>query len=307
MKINDKILLIHNGALGDFLMAWPALWSLKQNLPERTFYWAGKKDYELWTRPLGILSCPPAQKMALLQLYREADRPADLAGFHIIRFGLIRPDLTDFGPDFWFLPGVVPGRFISLTHVFAKALMEKGVGFDDQWPSKFRRLFCGGMSPGKGKTALIFSGSGHRAKRWPLVQFLELAAWLQKQGLCPVFVLGPVERERGTLVQGFDVLRPDDLPALQEALGRARLVVGNDCGPMHLAGMLGLPGLVLFGPTSVRQWGPVGLRTLSRDIPCRPCTQTTADLDCDNPVCLLELEQQAVRAALAQVIEESAA
>jgi len=102
------------------------------------------------------------------------------------------------------------------------------------------------------------------------------------------------------------VLRPSSLSALQEALVRARLVVGNDCGPMHLAGMLGLPGLVLFGPTSARQWGPVGLDTLSLDIPCRPCTQTTADLDCDNPVCLLELGLEAVRDALARVIEESA-
>ena len=117
---------------------------------------------------------------------------------------------------------------------------------------------------------------------------------------------GPVEREQGIEVQGFDVLRPDDLFVLQEALVRARLAVGNDCGPMHLAGMLGLPGLVLFGPTSARQWGPFGLRTLSRDILCRPCTQTTADLDCGNPVCLLELDQEAVQAALAQVIEESA-
>jgi len=299
-------LFIHTGALGDFLMAWPALWSLKKNLPGHTFYWAGKKDYELWTRPLGILPCPPAQRRALLQLYREGDRPADLKGFHIIRFGLVQPEHKFSHPDFWFLPGIVPGRFVPLRDVFASALLEAGVGFDNQWPSKFRRLFCGGMSPGKGKTALIFPGSGHRAKRWPLVQFLELAAWLRKQGLCPVFVLGPVEREQGVEVRGFDVLRPESLSALQEALGQARLVVGNDCGPMHLAGMLGLPGLVLFGPTSARQWGPLGLGTLSRDIVCRPCTQTTADLDCESPVCLLELDQETVQGALAQIIEESA-
>ena len=49
----------------------------------------------------------------------------------------------------------------------------------------------------------------------------------------------------------------------------------------------------------------MGLHTLSRDVPCRPCTQTTADLDCENPVCLLELGLEAVQAALAQVIEET--
>jgi ADP-heptose:LPS heptosyltransferase len=40
-------------------------------------------------------------------------------------------------------------------------------------------------------------------------------------------------------------------------LRRARLVVSNDTGIMHVAGAVGTPVLSLFGPTDARQWAPL--------------------------------------------------
>ena len=42
---------------------------------------------------------------------------------------------------------------------------------------------------------------------------------------------------------------------------RARLFVGNDSGPSHLASAQGLPGVVIFGPSDPSIWGPLGPRT----------------------------------------------
>jgi ADP-heptose:LPS heptosyltransferase len=46
------------------------------------------------------------------------------------------------------------------------------------------------------------------------------------------------------------------LPDLIALLAQARLVVGNDSGPLHLAAALGTPTLALFGPTDPNQYRP---------------------------------------------------
>ncbi len=44
-----------------------------------------------------------------------------------------------------------------------------------------------------------------------------------------------------------------------ELLRRARLVIANDSGPLHIAAALGIPTLGLFGPTSPERFGPFPL------------------------------------------------
>jgi ADP-heptose:LPS heptosyltransferase len=39
---------------------------------------------------------------------------------------------------------------------------------------------------------------------------------------------------------------------------RATLVVGGDTGPVHVAAVLGVPTIGLYGPTSARRNGPYG-------------------------------------------------
>ena len=45
---------------------------------------------------------------------------------------------------------------------------------------------------------------------------------------------------------------------LAQALQDSHLFVGNDSGPTHLAAMLGVPTVALFGPTDAGVWAPVG-------------------------------------------------
>jgi heptosyltransferase-3 len=55
---------------------------------------------------------------------------------------------------------------------------------------------------------------------------------------------------------------------------RARLFVGVDSAPMHIAAAMGTPALALFGPSSEHVWGPwqVPHRIVaSAAHPCRPC------------------------------------
>ncbi len=48
------------------------------------------------------------------------------------------------------------------------------------------------------------------------------------------------------------------LPELGAVLGRCRAFLGHDSGISHLAAAVGVPTLVLWGPTVQKVWRPVG-------------------------------------------------
>ena len=48
---------------------------------------------------------------------------------------------------------------------------------------------------------------------------------------------------------------------------RASLVVGGDTGPVHVAAVLGVPTVGLYGPTSARRNGPYGPRVAALQSP----------------------------------------
>jgi len=54
---------------------------------------------------------------------------------------------------------------------------------------------------------------------------------------------------------------------------RARLFVGVDSMPMHLAAAMGTPAVALFGPSGETEWRPwrVAHRVVTTGHPCRPC------------------------------------
>jgi len=128
---------------------------------------------------------------------------------------------------------------------------------------------------------------------------------LSETGLRPLFVLGPAERERGLVPQGREHVTPGSLEELRALLLTSRMAVGGDTGPMHLAGMLGVPGVSLFGPTSFAKWGPVGMKELSLGLPCSPCTAACADLDCHEARCLGGISARQVFEGLELVEKES--
>ena len=64
-----------------------------------------------------------------------------------------------------------------------------------------------------------------------------------------------------------------DLRALAALTARARLFIGVDSAPMHIASAMATPAVALFGPSGDVEWGPwqVAHRIVASDMPCRPC------------------------------------
>jgi ADP-heptose:LPS heptosyltransferase len=298
----DKIVLEHNGALGDFLLTWPAALALKEAFPKVPAYFSGKTVHARWLEPIGYAACPPDLRRELDGLYAAAIWPESLARTLVVRPGLFsRPDVPK-SDNFRFLAGVRPGRFDPPTSLFREALSEIGIPWREDWLTVFRDRF--GRNDPDGRTVLFFPGAGHRFKIWPLSKFLGLADLLEDQGFSPAFVLGPAEIEAGVAAPGRREHRPASMEELEGLLLTAHAAVGNDTGPMHLAGMLGVPGLAIFGPTSPRQWGPI-LATISGNCLRAPCAQVTAgDFPgaCPAPDCLTGLGVQDVLGALLPIL-----
>jgi heptosyltransferase III len=117
-----------------------------------------------------------------------------------------------------------------------------------------------------GRGVVMHPGSGGAGKRWPLERFAGLSRRLRKMGVGVRWVVSPddLEMDRGGGLAGclkeFDGEVVESLVRLAEVGLGAGVWVGNDSGPSHLMGMLGVPSVVLFGPTDARVWGPVGER-----------------------------------------------
>lgn len=116
--------------------------------------------------------------------------------------------------------------------------------------------------------AILNPGAGWGAKQWAASRYGELARALGARGLRSVVNYGPGEeslaREAMAASAGQAVALSCSLSELLALARRSALFVGGDTGPMHLAAMLGVKTVALFGPTDPARNGPywAGTRVL---------------------------------------------
>lgn len=118
---------------------------------------------------------------------------------------------------------------------------------------------------------LIHPGATSAARRWPPERWAAIAR-VEREAGREVLVTGS-RREVGlarsiAAAAGLDPRREvagrTDLRGLAALVAAAGTVVCGDTGVAHLATALGVPSVLLFGPTSPRLWGPPGDRPIHR-------------------------------------------
>jgi len=114
--------------------------------------------------------------------------------------------------------------------------------------------------------AILNPGAGWGAKRWPAERYGQVAKELAKDGLCSLVNYGPGEKELAEAVEAVSEgaarkisCSVSELIALTR---RARLLIGGDTGPMHLAAALKIPVVAIFGPTNPARNGPFGTQSI---------------------------------------------
>ncbi len=113
-----------------------------------------------------------------------------------------------------------------------------------------------------GGPVVIHVGAGSPAKRWPVAGWISIISLLRDHAIPLQLLAGEVEVERfgADERREFDSLSGRYLSTLDDlgdALAAARLFLGFDSGPAHLAAALGVPVLSVFLSTDPELWAPV--------------------------------------------------
>ncbi|HEU4402014.1 MAG TPA: glycosyltransferase family 9 protein [Candidatus Polarisedimenticolia bacterium] len=124
----------------------------------------------------------------------------------------------------------------------------------------------------------IHPGGFYPSQRWSPERFAELISALTgRTGAACVVLAGPGEEDLARRIGAAttDALQagPLTLRSLMAMIACCDLFIGNNSGPLHIAGALGVPTVSLMGPTDPRRFAPRGPadRVLRRPLPCSPC------------------------------------
>ncbi|MBM4277845.1 MAG: glycosyltransferase family 9 protein [Deltaproteobacteria bacterium] len=319
----ESMLVIHQGAIGDFILALPVLSALRRAFPK--------------ARPF-MMGYPRILQLAEGRFYAEEVFSIDQKGMatFFVREGSLDRGLSDFFSAFELIvvfgrdrDGALIGNLKrvckgQIFHINPLPKWDEGVHLSDyllkqltqyevplsktvprlylresdrEWAKNFWTEK--GIRPeGRSQVIILHPGSGSRKKIWPLKRFLGFLHHLETQLAGPfLIILGPAEgpevqrafEERGSphliFAKGLSLVQ------LASVMEGCRLFIGNDSGISHMAVALGLPTIAIFGPTDHRVWSPRGekVEVVRQEVPCSPCAEERFFL-CKDLQCLHRVE-----------------
>ncbi|MBF0336650.1 MAG: lipopolysaccharide heptosyltransferase I [Nitrospirae bacterium] len=316
-----KILIIKPSSLGDVIHALPFLNALRQGYPQAEIHWVIARglydlldghpmihrlwaiDKDQWKRP-GRIKETIAELNALRIGLREErfDVVVDLQG--LFRSGLVAalsgcPLRIGFkeareGSRLFYNQLVEGGRNF---HAVERYLRVATTTLGCKTPSVNFPLPMGNPPEGlAGKDfAVIVPGARWRTKQWEPEKFGQVAARLP---VSSVVIGSNDDAEAAAAVVAHSAGKAINLAgrtSLKDIVGiiaRARLVLTNDTGPMHIAAALKVPVFAVFGPTDPQLTGPYGSfgHVFRTAIACSPCRKK----NCRTKKCLRDLSFQSV-------------
>jgi heptosyltransferase I len=262
----SSLLVVRLSALGDVIHTIPAVVALRDHY---AIDWAVEAPYrelvEIVARvhaiPVSLKRWSPSQIRVAWRAVRGHDVAIDFQG--LIKSALLARasgarERYGFAAEFiretpasWLVNRRVP--IDSTTHVVEWNLqLARALEPSVQMPRVDFSAFA--STTRSERRIVLIPGAGRSGKQWPVQRFRELAAYIQKDALV---VWGPGERALAEAV-GAELAPPTNLRELARLLRDARLVIGGDTGPVHLAAALGTRVVGLYGPTNPKRNGPYG-------------------------------------------------
>ncbi len=156
--------------------------------------------------------------------------------------------------------------------------------FDLRVPETDECYISSQLSAHQIKDFLILNpGGGWETKNWEPENFGQLHLRLRKATrLQSVLTWGPgeeplVERVCQASQEDPPVVFSTNIPQFIALVRRARLFVGGDTGPLHLAAACQTPIVGIYGPTNPARNGPFDRadRVVFHSVPCGPCYKRT--------------------------------
>lgn len=159
--------------------------------------------------------------------------------------------------------------------------------------------------------AVINPGAGWPSKLWSTDRFAAVARHLGEANALATLVVWGGDQERAWAEQivaqsaGHAKLAPPtSLCQLASLVRRARLFVGSDTGPLHIAAAVGTPSVGLFGPMPAGRNGPYGSRHIAVQKVC--LTGTSRERRTAGPESMLAIAVAHVTAACDEILSRDA-
>jgi heptosyltransferase I len=330
-----RVLLVRTSALGDVIHALPVLTALRRQIPEARIGWVVEEGMA----PL-LAGHPDLDEMIVVRLRQwrkvsrrglgelggfvselrrfSADVALDLMGNHKAgaisrlsgartRVGFARQHRREPSSAVFINRPVAPrgvhavDRMLSLLD--ALGLPPEPADFG---PEKlFREEPPAAREPDR-PFALLHPGAGWGNKRYPPAWWGKAVRLLQAETGLPTWVaVAPGEEELAAAVEAASegaarTVPAPDLPTLAALIRRARLMLGSDTGPSHLARALGTPLVMVMGPTDPERNGPYGdpQGAVYKRLPCSFCNRRLPE----TKACLFEVPPRLVAARAAAAL-----
>lgn len=299
--------------LGDACMAAPAIRAIKAGRPDlHLTILAPEKLAPLWREMPevdAVLEIPhKASPRMVARIIRASAKPFDHYSAAIILPNSVRSAL-----EIWLarIPRRVGRdthrgrRFLNQTMPSARQLYPV-LHQSDELLAMVRRLGAPELPPrsprptppGPVRIALCPGAEYGPAKRWPIENYREVMEKISKDHDVTWVIVGTArETELGEMLtrafagKAENLCGKTTLPELITELKRSMLLLTNDTGTMHLADLLGVPVIAIFGSTEPALTGPRGETTpphriLRSKVECGPCYLRTCPIDfrCMNEV-----------------------
>ncbi len=161
-----------------------------------------------------------------------------------------------------------------------------------------RSLLAGLGVPSTALLIGLHAGARIATRRWGDQRFAEIARRVLEDNNAHVLWFS----EPGNSLEAPTIERCHvvslDFRAFLAVLSLCRLFVCNDSGPMHLANLLNVPVVAVFGPTRPEWFGPRGQQdrvVIRQEFSCRPCFDYCIF---DQPYCLRTISIEEVHGAI---------
>ncbi len=313
------VLVIHAGAIGDVLLARPALFAVRCQFPQHEIaLLAGRSVGALLCEAREVDRLFPLESSYLSGLWVGPDslcsdfrawlRNCDLAvGWLPDTEGALSATLRASGVQYVCLQSASStdlraehqaSRYldaiqVSDTHQIPGTPQIRGTPLDlsPVIRERGRRIVERLLQESRHKVVVIHPGSGSPHKCLDARLLVPVIEWLFQADMAPLLLEGPadseaVERVLETTKLDVPVIRELDLSTVAGVLLHAELYVGHDSGMTHLAAALSVPTIACFGPTDSRRWAPLGHAvSIVAGVPCT-CRAWSDVAECRERVCL---------------------
>ena len=306
--MQEKLLIIHQGALGDIVSIFPAIIRLKEKFC-RIDAICKKSIGELASSLKLIERFYPVEAAFFSSLFSEkTDQGAKdiLQSYDEILLFSYSRELESIingmvnRKTYRIHPRPDASLEIHILNHVLDHLAENGLIRDANWDAAgpesnyFTRLTeqKAAHPPSDRLKILIHPGSGSTRKNWTSSNFIKIFKKIESLGMNPKIILGPAEHNLSEifvrrLPAGSKIHMLTDLLDLITMLKQSSGFIGNDSGISHLAAFTGMPTVVIFGPSSPKRWKPFGrsVEILRPETDCNPCFETGKS-DCKQMKCL---------------------